>query len=109
MKKLGSSEPKLIVGWDSEYQTKDGYIPISDQLWCLDSEKGYFIKHVGRQLSLDEILQPLFEDHPEIMAIDLVSHYDKAELMGLSNGVVDFLFHPDSHLTAINKGIVGSA
>ena len=29
--------------------------------------------------------------------------------MGLSNRVVDFLFHPDSHLTATNKGIFGTA
>ena len=28
--------------------------------------------------------------------------------MGLSNRVVDFLFHPDSHLTATNKGIFGT-
>jgi len=29
--------------------------------------------------------------------------------MGLSNGVVDFLFHPASRLSVVNKGIIGSA
>ncbi len=97
MKRPGLPE-KLIVGWGSKFQTMDGYIPVSDQVWRMDSGKDYFIEHVGRQLILPEILKPLFEDHPEVTSIDLIFHYDKAELIGQSNGVVDFLFHFDSRL-----------
>ena len=87
MKKATQADLPLLVGWDSEFNTADGhYEPISDQLYCGHCNQGYFIEHIGRQISFEELFSPSLADHPGHTDIRLVCHYDKAELMGLEEG-----------------------
>ncbi len=87
MKKTTPADQTLLVGWDSEFNTADDhYVPISDQLYCLHCDKGYFIEHTGRQISIEELFSSYFTDHPDLTDIRLICHYDKAELMGLEEG-----------------------
>ena len=99
MNKSGSPEQKLVVGWDSEYNTADdNYVPISDQLFCLHCGKSYFILHINHPISVEELFTEFFLDHPGETNIQLVCHYNKAEMMGLEEGS-QILFEEKSNLS----------
>ena len=107
MKKTTPADQTLLVGWDSEFNTAGGhYVPISDQLYCLHCDKGYFIEHTGRQISIEELFSSYFADHRDQTDIRLVCHYDKAELMGLEEGA-GILFEDGSNFIAVQKGLFG--
>ncbi len=102
-----SPEKTPIVAWDSEFNTaEDNYVPISDQLYCLHCEKGYFIPHINYQISVEGLFTQFFIEHPEITDIRLVCHYNKAEMMGLEEGS-QILFEENSNFLAVQKGLFG--
>ena len=108
MKKSGKQESMIIVGWDSEYNTaEDHYVPISDQLYCLHCEKGYFIPHINHRISVEKLFTKFFLEHPQDTTIRLVCHYNKAEMMGLEEGS-QILFEEDSNFLAVQKGLFGA-
>ena len=108
MKNVGDLVDMLIIGWDAEFNAADDhYVPISDQLFCLHCEKGYFIPHINRQISIEALFGSFFRDHPEETNIRLVCHYNKAEMMGLAEGS-QILFEEESNFLAVQKGLFGA-
>ncbi len=84
-KKSGSKQ--LFVGLDSEYDASDSYTPISTQLSVQHDKQGYFLEHVGRQLSFYEVVNFLHEKYPDFDSYLVVCHFSKAEMLGFSDGL----------------------
>ena len=97
----------ITVGWDSEYQSQGGWTenvqltfnltgehlphgdwtPISDQLHVLDDGRNIFLDHVGERITLRSIIDHLAVDYPDLGHITLVTHFGRAELSAVSDGL----------------------
>ncbi len=93
----------LLVGWDSEYDTSDGFIPISTQFYVHNDEKSYFLEHIGEKKKLSELVQYLHQKYPTHNQIKLVCHFSISEMQGIADGRELAL----EHLFAIRKNLIG--